>query len=89
MLLVFSYTKWRNTKLKVVSQQDVQKIAVNCVKAKKDTDRIDVSMIEENGEVWVVTGTCPIDMEGHPWTERFEVVVDRSGKVRSTYFSLL
>ena len=75
--------------MKVVSQQAVQQIAVNCVKAKKDTDHIDVSMIEEKDDVWIVTGTCPINMEGHPWTERFEVVVDRSGKVRSTYFSLL
>ena len=75
--------------MKVVSQEDVHQIAVNCVKAKKETENIDISMIEEKGEVWVVTGTCPINLEGHPWTERFEVVVDRSGKVRSTYFSLL
>jgi len=28
-------------------------------------------------------------LEGHPWTEKFEVIVNRKGKIKSTYFSLL
>ena len=47
------------------------------------------SYIQQKDGVWVIQGTCPIDLEGHPWTERFEVIVDRKGKVTSTYFSLL
>jgi hypothetical protein len=36
-----------------------------------------------------VRGTCPIDLEGHPWAEKFEVIVDQKGKIKSTDFALL
>jgi len=34
-------------------------------------------------------GTCPIDLEGHPWAERFAVVVDLKGKIKTTDHALL
>ncbi|NIO37547.1 hypothetical protein GTO27_07570 [Candidatus Bathyarchaeota archaeon] len=80
---------WRKTGLKAVSKEDAEKIVVDFVKEKKDAERVDVSMVEQKKEAWIVSGTCPIDLEGHPWTERFEVIVDRKGNVRSSYFSLL
>jgi hypothetical protein len=75
--------------MKEVSRASVQEIAVEIIKKKKSTDRIDVSTIEQKAKDWIVRGTCPIDLEGHPWAEKFEVVVDQKGKVKSTYFTLL
>jgi len=75
--------------MKEVSRASVQEIAVEIIKKKKSTGRIDVSTIEQKAEDWIVRGTCPIDLEGHPWAEKFEVVVDQKGKVKSTYFTLL
>jgi hypothetical protein len=39
--------------------------------------------------MWIVRGTCPIDLEGHPWAEKFEVIIDQKGKVISLDISLL
>lgn len=72
-----------------VSKQDAQKIAVDFVKNRKEQEEVDISYVEQKQDVWVVSGTCPIDLEGHPWTERFEVTVDKKGEVTSTHFSLL
>ncbi|MGD8545550.1 MAG: hypothetical protein PVH12_05180 [Candidatus Bathyarchaeota archaeon] len=72
-----------------VSKQDVKKIAVDFVRKKRKEERISVSYIEQKKDVWIVQGTCPIDLEGHPWTEKFEVVVDQRGNVTSNDFSLL
>jgi hypothetical protein len=72
-----------------VSEEDAQQIAVDFVKKEKKQEGIAVSYVEQEGSVWIVQGTCPIDLEGHPWTEKFKVVVDQKGKITSTYFSLL
>lgn len=72
-----------------VSREVANQIAVEFLKRRKNAERIDVSTVEEKGEVWVVRGTCPIDMEGHPWAERFEVVVDNKGKIVALDFALL
>jgi hypothetical protein len=37
----------------------------------------------------MVRGTCPIDMEGHPWVEKFAVVVDWKGKIKDKNYGLL
>lgn len=76
-------------RVKTVSQRDARQIAVDCVKRKRNQDKINVSYVEQKGNDWIVQGTCPLDLEGHPWTERFEVVVDRKGKVTSIDFMLL
>jgi len=72
-----------------VSTDAAQQIAVDYLKKRKNTEKIDVSTVEQKNGVWVIRGVCPIDLEGHPWAEKFEVVVDEKGKIRSTDFSLL
>lgn len=75
--------------MSIVSREVAHQIAIDFVKKRKNTGKIDVSAIEQENEVWVIRGTCPIDLEGHPWAEKFEVIVDQKGKIKSTYFSLL
>ena len=72
-----------------VSKENAQEIVVDFMKKKKNTEKIDVATIEQKNQDWIVRGTCPIDLEGHPWAEKFEVVVDTKGKIKSTDFSLL
>ena len=75
--------------MKAILEKDAQEIAVEFLKRRKNTERIDISSIEQRDGYWVIRGTCPIDLEGHPWAEKFEVVVDTKGKIKSTDFSLL
>jgi hypothetical protein len=72
-----------------ISTESAQQIAVDYLKRKKSTEKIDVSTVEQKNGVWIIRGTCPINLEGHPWAEKFEVVVDEKGKIRYTDFSLL
>jgi len=72
-----------------ISTETAQQMVVEYVKKRKNTERIDVSVVEQKNGVWIIRGTCPIDLEGHPWAERFEVVIDEKGKIRYTEFSLL
>jgi len=74
---------------KDISKENVAQIAVAYMKKMKNTEKIEVAMIEQVHENWVVRGTCPIDMEGHPWAEKFEVVIDTNGKIKGTHSSLL
>ena len=71
------------------SKETASQIAVEFLKQQKNTDRIDVAVIEEQSDGWMVRGTCPIDMEGHPWVEKFAVVVDWKGKIKDSSFGLL
>jgi hypothetical protein len=72
-----------------VSKELAHQIALDFLKKRKSTEKIDVSTVEQENEVWIIRGTCPIDLEGHPWAEKFEVIVDQKGKIKSTDFSLL
>ena len=72
-----------------VTRESASKIAVEFLKKQKNTDRINVAMVEENGEGYVVRGTCPIDLEGHPWAERFAIVIDLKGRIKTTDYALL
>jgi hypothetical protein len=74
---------------KDVSKENAEQIAVAYMKKKKNTERIEIAMIEHIHEDWIVRGTCPIDMEGHPWAEKFEVTIDTKGKIKDTHSSLL
>lgn len=78
-----------NSKTNSISKELAHQIAVEFLKKRKNTEKIDVSAVEQKKEFWVIRGTCPIDLEGHPWAEKFEVIVDQKGKIRSTDFSLL
>ncbi|MGB9676795.1 MAG: hypothetical protein ACPL0C_06385 [Candidatus Bathyarchaeales archaeon] len=72
-----------------MSNEVAQQIVVDFLRKRKNTDRIDISTVEQRDGLWVIKGTCPIDLEGHPWAEKFEVVVDQKGKIRATDFALL
>ncbi len=72
-----------------VSKEAATKIAAQHVRRQKYTEKVDVAAVEKDGVSWIVRGTCPLDVGGHPWAEKFEVVVDPKGKVKSAYFSLL
>lgn len=72
-----------------LSKQGAHQIVVDFMKTYKNMERVDVSSVEQRNEVWVVRGTCPIYLEGHPWAEKFEIHVDVRGRIKSTDFSLL
>lgn len=72
-----------------ISTEAVQQIAVDYLKKRKSTEKIDISTVEQKSGVWIIRGTCPIDLQGHPWAEKFEIVIDEKGKIKSTDFSLL
>jgi hypothetical protein len=73
----------------MVELQDAQYIAVSFVKEKKNVDEVNIIVTEQKQGVWVVKGTCPIDLAGHPWRESFEVIVDPKGKIRDFSFRLM
>lgn len=75
--------------MKEISTDAARQIAVDFLKRRKNTEKVDVSTVEEKNDNWVIRGTCPIDLEGHPWAEKFELVVDQKGKVKSLDLSLL
>ena len=72
-----------------MSKESASHIAVEYIRQQKNTDKIDVAVIEEQSDGWTVRGTCPINLEGHLWVEKFAVVVDRKGKIKDTNFGLL
>ena len=72
-----------------VTKESASQIAVNHLKKEKNTQKIDIAMIEEKSDGFIIRGVCPIDLEGHQWAEKFAVVIDWKGKVKSTYYSLL
>jgi hypothetical protein len=73
----------------IITKESAQQIALDLLKRTKFTDRVIVSEVRQANEIWVIRGTCPIDLEGHPWAEKFEIVVDTRGRVKSTSFALL
>jgi hypothetical protein len=72
-----------------MSKETASEIVVDFLKKQKNTDKIDVAMIEEQSDGFMVRGTCPIDLEGHQWAERFAVVVDLKGKIKTIDSALL
>jgi len=72
-----------------ISNNSAQKIAREYLQRRKNAERVEVSIVEQKDGVWVIRGTCPINLEGHPWAEKFEVVIDQKGRVISSDFSLL
>jgi hypothetical protein len=72
-----------------ISKETASQIAVTHLKRQKCTDKIDVADVEAQGGCYIVRGTCPIDLQGHQWAEKFEVVVDPKGKIKATNYALL
>jgi hypothetical protein len=73
----------------LVSQEAASQIATDHVKKQKGTEQVDVASVEKGSDCWIVRGTCPIDLEGHGWAEKFAVSVDERGKVRTARYALL
>jgi hypothetical protein len=72
-----------------VSKESASQAVVNYLKKQKNTDKVDVAIIEENNDGYIIRGVYPINLEGHSWAERFTIVVDWKGKVKSTDYALL
>jgi hypothetical protein len=72
-----------------VTKEVASQVVVSYLKKQKKADKINVAMIEEKNGSYVVRGFCPIDIEGSQWPERFTLVVDSKGKVKSTDYALL
>lgn len=72
-----------------VTKESASQIASNYLKKEKNTQKVDIAMIEEKSDGYIIHGICPIDLEGHQWEEKFAVVIDWKGKVKSTDYSLL
>ena len=73
----------------MVTPEDVQTITKDFVKKRKSVDKVEIISAEQKEEVWVVKGTCPIDVGGHPWMESFQVVIDPKGKIKDSDFKLM
>ena len=85
----YEVSKSEEFTLKSITNETAQQIARDYLMKRKSTEKIDVAIVEQKRGTWIVRGTCPIDLEGHHWAEKFEVKIDLSGKVISTEFSLL
>lgn len=72
-----------------ISKETASQIAVVYLRRQKNSDKIDVAAVEADSGGWIVRGTCPIDLQGHQWAEKFEVVVDPKGKIKATNYALL
>ena len=72
-----------------LSKESANQIAVEYLKKQKNTEKVEVVLVELEHNCWVVRGTCPIEFGDHQWPERFAVVVDSKGKIKSTDFGLL
>ena len=72
-----------------VSKETASQIAVEYLKKEKNMDKIEVAMIELEDNCWVVRGTCPLEFGEIAWPERFAVVIDLKGKIKSTDYGLL
>jgi hypothetical protein len=82
-------TKGSSMKENGINKEDAHQMAVEFLKRRKLIEKVEVSTIEHKNEIWVIRGTCPIYLEGHPWAEKFELIMDSKGKVKSTDFALL
>ena len=69
--------------------EDVQCIAKNFVKERRNVTDVSVAMTEKKDGVWIVRGTCPIDLGGHPWRESFEIRIDQKGNIKDSRFKLM
>jgi hypothetical protein len=72
-----------------LSKESASQIAVEYLKKRKNTEKIDVALVEAQDDCWMVQGTCPIEFGGTQWPEKFSVVVDSKGRIKSADFGLL
>jgi hypothetical protein len=73
----------------MVSPQEIQNITKDYVKKRKNVENVEIIVAEQKEETWIVKGTCPIDVAGHPWMEKFEIIIDQKGKIKDSHFGLV
>ena len=69
--------------------EKAQDVAINFVRAKRNVTDVSVVLTELKDGNWIIKGTCPIDLSGHPWRESFEVTIDQKGNVKASSFQLM
>ena len=72
-----------------LSKENATQIAVEFLKKRKNTEQIEVALVETQDDCFVIRGTCPMEFGDHQWPEKFAVFVDLKGKIKSTDFGLL
>jgi len=72
-----------------LSKDEANQITIEFLKKLKNSEKVEVMFTEMKDNCWVVSGTIPIEFGESQWPERFTVVVDSKGKVKSSNFSLL
>lgn len=45
--------------------EEAKQITTEFVKKRKNCDRVEISSVKQKGEYWIISGTCPINLEGH------------------------
>ena len=70
-------------------KESASQIVVEYLKKRKNTEKVEVVLIEAEGDCWMVRGTCPIEFGETQWPEKFAVVVDSKGKIKSENYGLL
>jgi ActR/RegA family two-component response regulator len=72
-----------------LSKESANQIAVEYLKKRKNTEKVEVALIEAEDDCWMIRGTCPIEFGEMQWPEKFSVVVDSKGKIKSEDYGLL
>jgi hypothetical protein len=72
-----------------ISKEFISRAGVEYIKKQKNTEKSDIAIVERQIDGCVIRGTCPIDLEGHNWTEEFSVTVDLKGKIQAVNCALL
>lgn len=72
-----------------LSKETASQIAVEYLKKRKNTEKVEVVMVETQDTDWIVHGTCPMEFGEWQWPEKFAVIIDSKGKIKSTDYALL
>jgi len=71
-----------------ISKTEAIKVATEQTKLRNRGAVVTISDVKEDSGGWIVKGTSANDYESPLWGEKFEIVVDGEGKVKSSNFSL-
>jgi len=73
----------------MVELENAQDIAISFVKDKRNVEDVRVVITEQKDGVWIIRGTCPINLCGHPWRENFKIKINQKGKITASSFKLM
>lgn len=72
-----------------LSKETASQIATEYLKKRKNTEKIEIIMAETQDNDWIITGTCPMEFGEWQWPEKFAIIIDSKGKIKSTDYALL